>query len=79
MKITFENYNAKYIFEDNDDEHNASYIKDIFSKMLVVAGFPPSVIDCIEGGKYEYVDEDEMVIKTNIMEENKCQETGQVA
>ena len=68
MKITFENCNAKYIFEDNNDEHDASYIKDIFSRMLVVAGFPPSVIDCIEGGRYEYVDDDEIVIKKELME-----------
>lgn len=79
MKITLEIYNAKYIFEDNNDEHDASYMKDIFSRMLVVAGFPPSVIDCIEGGEYRYVDEDEIIIKKNLMEENKCQETEQVA
>lgn len=69
MKITFENYNAKYTFEDNDNDHDVSYIKDIFSKMLVVAGFSPSIIDCIEGGRYEYVDDDETVIKKILMEE----------
>lgn len=68
MKITFENYNIKYTFEDNNNEHNASYIKDVFSRMLVVAGFQPSVIDCIEGGRYEYVDDDEIVIKKELME-----------
>jgi hypothetical protein len=78
MKITLENYNAKYIFEDNDNDHSASYIKDIFSRMLVVAGFSPSVIECIEGGSYEYVDADEIVIKKSLMEENKCQDQEQM-
>lgn len=69
MKITFEQYGVKYTFEDNNDDHDASYIKDVFSRMLVVSGFPPSIIDCIEGGKYKYVDEDEIVIKKNLVEE----------
>lgn len=68
MKITFENYNIKYTLEDNNNDHNASYIKDVFSRLLVLAGFPPSVIDCIEGGRYEYVDDDEIVIKKELME-----------
>ena len=63
MKIVLEQYNTRYTVEDDIDSHSAQELKEIFSKILVQAGFAPSVIDCADGGSYEYVDDDEIVVK----------------
>lgn len=63
MKIVFEQYNTRYTVEDSINSHNAQELKEIFSRLLVLAGFAPAVIDCEEGGSYEYVGVDETVVK----------------
>lgn len=62
MKITVEHYNRKYSIEVEDDL-DANTLKDHFNRLLVLAGFSPSVIDFRDGGRYEYVGEDEEVTK----------------
>lgn len=56
MKITIETRNEKYTFLSERDDYNASELKEAFSRLMVQAGFPPSVID-VDGGHYEYVDD----------------------
>ena len=63
MKIVFEQYNTRYTVEDDIDSHSAQELKEIFSKILVQAGFAPSVIENEDGGCYEYVADDEIVVK----------------
>lgn len=53
MKITLEMGNEKYTFESQQDDYNSNEIKEIFSRLLVQATYPPSVIDPAEGGHYE--------------------------
>lgn len=62
MKITLEYYDNKYTVECPDD-YTADKVKDIFSRMLVQAGYPPSVIDNQEGGCWVYLGENEMVVE----------------
>ena len=62
MKITFENYNIHYEIETGREEYTGEELKTLFSRLLVVAGYPPSVIDAEEGGKYTYVGENELII-----------------
>ena len=59
MIITLELYGDKHIFESERDDYDANEVKEIFSRMLVQAAFPPSVIELAEGGhfKCEYVGE----------------------
>ena len=58
MRITLEMYDDKYIYESNVDGYSANKIKEIFSRMLVQATFPPDVIELADGGCYktEYVE-----------------------
>lgn len=53
MKITLEMYDNKYTYESDRNDYNANEIKEIFSRMLVQATFPPDVIETSEGGHYE--------------------------
>lgn len=53
MRITLEMYNNKYIYESDSEDYNANELKEIFSRMLVQATFPPDVIEPAEGGHYE--------------------------
>lgn len=53
MRITLESYGETYIFETDKDDYNASELKEIFSRMLVLASFPPDVLELSEGGHYE--------------------------
>lgn len=62
MKITLEYYDNKYIVECPDD-YTADKVKDIFFRMLVQAGYPPSVIDDQEGGGWVYLGKNEMVVE----------------
>lgn len=52
MKITLEMYNNKYIYESDSEDYSANELKEIFSRMLVQATFPPDVIEPAEGGHY---------------------------
>lgn len=53
MRITLEMHDEKYLFESSQDDYNANEMKEIFSRLLVQATYPPSVIDPAEGGHYE--------------------------
>lgn len=43
----------KYTFESPQDDYNSNEAKEIFSRLLVQATYPPSVIDPAGGGHYE--------------------------
>lgn len=53
MRITLEMHDQKYIFESSQDEFSADEMKEIFSRLLVQATYPPSVIESAEGGHFE--------------------------
>lgn len=53
MRITLEMHNNKYIYESDSESYDANELKEIFSRMLVQATFPPDVIEPAEGGHYE--------------------------
>ncbi len=57
MKIILEMHDQKYMFESSQDDFSANEVKEIFSRLLVQATYPPDVIDLAEGGhfKCEYV------------------------
>ncbi len=69
MKLIYESYGTRYTVETNRDDLDGAELKEIFSKIMVQAGFPPSVVDLDDGGKYEYVGEDEIVIKQEKLDE----------
>lgn len=72
MKMTLELYGTRYSAEHESDAYGANELKDLFSRLLVVAQFPPSVIQIDEdGGKYAYVGKDEAVISKEELEELK--------
>ena len=53
MRITLEMYGEKYMVESAHDDYNAKELKEIFSRLLVQATYPPSVIEPAWGGHYE--------------------------
>lgn len=53
MRITLEMHDQKYIFESSQDEFSANEMKEIFSRLLVQATYPPSVIEPADGGHFE--------------------------
>lgn len=53
MRITLEMHDQKYIFESSHDEFSADEMKEIFSRLLVQATYPPSVIEPADGGHFE--------------------------
>lgn len=53
MRIILEMHDEKYTFESQQDDYNSNEVKEIFSRLLVQATYPPSVIDPAEGGHYE--------------------------
>ena len=57
-------YNTRYTVETDHDDLGANEAKGIFSRMLVQAGYSPAVIELNDDdGNYEYVGENEIVIK----------------
>lgn len=62
MRITLSLYGAEYTIERKCEDMMADELKELFSRLLVVAGFSPSVIE-LEDGKYGFIDDDEMVVK----------------
>ena len=52
MRLTLEAYNHKYTFESQADDFTADDLKEQFSRLLVLAGYSPSVIELADGGKY---------------------------
>lgn len=53
MKIILEMYDSRIIYESDKNDYAANEMKEIFSRMLVQATYPPSVIDTAEGGHFE--------------------------
>lgn len=62
MRITFENYNIRYGVEAESEDYTGEELKSLFSRLLVVAGFSPTVIEPEEGGTIRYVGDDEVII-----------------
>lgn len=73
MKITLEMYKTRYAVESDQDDFTADELKGLFSRIMVVAGFPPGVIQLEEeeGGKYMYVGDKEVIISQEELEELK--------
>ena len=72
MKMTLEIHGTRYSAEHESNAYGANELKDLFSRLLVVAKFPPSVIQIDEdGGKYMYVGGDEVVISKEELKELK--------
>ena len=71
MKITLELHNEKYTAESEQNDYIGNELKEIFSRMMVLAGYSPSVIELDDGGRYEYLSEDEVVIKKEENETTK--------
>lgn len=64
MKITLEMYNTRYSIDTDRDDYGAGELKEIFSRIMVVAGYSPSIIELNDGeGAFQYVAEDEIVVK----------------
>lgn len=69
MKLALEMHKVRYMIEDDVDDYNSREMKEYFTRLLVAAGFPPSVIDDEEGGEWRYVENDEVVIKQEKLDE----------
>lgn len=52
MRITLESYNHTYTFGSQADDFTAEELKEQFSRLLVLAGYSPSVIELADGGRY---------------------------
>lgn len=64
MKMVLEMNDAAYSVEMRNDDMSGSDLIELFSRLMVVAGYPPSVIRLPEDeGHYEYVGENEEVIE----------------
>ena len=62
MKITLEMHNYKHSYESEYEDFNAMELKEAFERLMVCAGYPPSVIN-LEDGKYEFVGENEQIVR----------------
>ena len=63
MKLTLEMNDCKYSVETPYDDTLGNKLKETFARLLVVAGYPPSVIEFDDGGSYLYVGKDEEIVK----------------
>lgn len=64
MKITLELYDKTYSVEGASDDLMGNDIVELFTRLMVVASFSPSIIRLSEDdGRYEYVAENEVVVK----------------
>ena len=64
MKMELEMYDATYIAEMQNDDIPGDDLIELFSRLMVVAGYPPSVIHIPEDeGHYEYVGENEEIVE----------------
>lgn len=72
MKIVFEDKDYQYIVECENDEFTASELKELFSRLLVLSGFSPDVIQ-LQGNDserhYVLIGDDEVVVKRADYEE----------
>lgn len=53
MKITLEMHDEKYTFESQQDDYNSNEVKEIFSRLMVQAGFAPNVLWLADGGHFD--------------------------
>lgn len=53
VKITLEIHGATYTAEEPRDDINAGALQELFSRLMVVASYPPTVIADAEGGRWE--------------------------
>lgn len=63
MKMLLQLHGAEYSIEKEGSDYYADELKEMFSRLLVCAEFPPSAIELKDGGRYEYIEDDEVVIK----------------
>lgn len=56
MKIVLEHYDKKYTVESQANDYNAKEMKEYFNRLLVMAGYPPSVLE-EEGGHWEWIED----------------------
>lgn len=64
MRIALELYDSNYEVETEQDDLSGNEIIGLFERLLVAAGYPPSVITNDEdNGSYQFVKNDEMVVK----------------
>ena len=61
MKISFEHYGSTYEVTPSNNDLGSDEVKELFGKLLFVAGYCPKEIESPEGA-YVFVGEDEMVI-----------------
>lgn len=74
MKIIYESRDFQYIIETESNDFTAQELKELFSKLLVLDGFPPDVISSEEDGvNYHYVciGDDEIIVPKAEYEELK--------
>lgn len=72
MKMTLESHDMRYTVETinpKQDDYDSRELKELFGRMMVQSGFPPSAIETDDGGKYEYIDPDyEVVVKKEYLD-----------
>lgn len=62
MKITIEHYDGIYTAETSDALSSDEAI-EVFTRLLINCGYPPSIIRLGDGGSYVYLMEDEKIVK----------------
>lgn len=53
MKLRLEMYNKVYTIESEEDGFTDGEMKEMFSMLLVQAGYSPETIELADGGHYE--------------------------
>ena len=48
LRITFESYGCKYVYESPQNDFTADELIDIFKHILVAEGFPACILDSPE-------------------------------
>lgn len=72
MKISIDSYGTTYEIITKQDDYDAGELKEMFSRLLVLAGYPPSVmVDKDDSGIYAWLENDETIIKMPLLDELK--------
>lgn len=53
MKMILKMYDSRIVYSSDKDDYTADEMKEIFSRMLVQATYPPCVIEPADGGHWE--------------------------
>lgn len=53
MKIILKMHDSRIVYSSDKDDYTADEMKEIFSRMLVQATYPPCVIEPADGGHWE--------------------------